>query len=65
MAFPTWLMTTLLLPFVPEHHPWHGRYFTLEEWYHGETDACREMDFLGWLLAVQGLMLLYLTSQVR
>ena len=65
MAIPTWFLTNLLIPFLPEHHKWHGRYFTLQDWYDGQTPECKQLDFIGWLLAVQIVMLAILSAQVR
>lgn len=31
-AAPVWLLTNLACRFVPKTHPWHKRWFTLEDW---------------------------------
>lgn len=52
LALPTWLLTRGLLPFMPKDHPWKGHAFTLEEWAHGQTKACRQFDHCFWVVGV-------------
>ena len=56
-SIPTWAVVRMLYPFLPKSHPWHGRRFTLREWWEGQTDVCRMFDGLFWIhLAVSGAM---------
>ncbi len=48
MSLPTWLLTNLVTPFMPKGHPWHRRYFTLEDWAECQTPMCQEYDFGLW-----------------
>jgi len=49
-ALPTWALTNAFTGsrLVPEKHPWHGRWFTLPEWYRGQTPECRMFDWCLW-----------------
>lgn len=51
-ALPTWLVTLVMLPFLPKTHPWHGRRFTLYDWYEHQTPLCRDFDFVMWINGV-------------
>lgn len=60
LALPTWLLTNLMTPFMKKSHPWHRRYFTLEDWAAGETPMCRETDIGLWLSVIWILIFSFL-----
>ena len=45
-------MTMIMIPFLPKTHPWHGRHFTLEDWYVNATPDCRQFDLTGWMMLI-------------
>jgi len=49
IAFPTWIITRLLGPFLPVTHPWYGRKFTLQHWASHQTSLCRVFDYALWV----------------
>lgn len=49
-----------MIPFMPKHHPWHGRAFTLEDWYSNATPLCRQFDYTGWVLYAAVLLVAFL-----
>lgn len=57
---PTWLLTRLVVPFLPSEHPWKGRRFTLADWRRGQTALCRMFDKVLWVLGVWYLLVLFL-----
>ena len=52
IALPTWVMTMIMIPFLPKTHPWHCRHFTLEDWYVNATPDCRQFDLTGWMMLI-------------
>lgn len=58
-AIPTWFFTaSLIVPFLPKSHPWHGRRFTLGEWHAGRTTYTKFIDFLLWFYGVLAIVIL-------
>lgn len=49
-SLPTWIVTRILIPFLPPSHPWHGRPFTLADWSAKQTDFCRFFDMVLWAM---------------
>jgi hypothetical protein len=49
-ALPTWVMFRISRPLLPKWHPWRHRPFTLQDWYHGETELCKAFDRTGWII---------------
>jgi hypothetical protein len=48
-SLPTWLLTRICCPCLPEDHPWRDRKFTLASWNTGQTDLCHLFDLATWV----------------
>lgn len=61
-CLPTWLCVNIVIKLVllPKAHPWYSRLFTLTDWCLGQTEACRILDYLLWVMAVCFSVAVYL-----
>jgi hypothetical protein len=49
LTLPTWLLTKLLIPYLPESHPWKNRpFFTLKDWSNNSTELNYILSILLW-----------------
>lgn len=49
-AWPSWMLTRALCPFLPKTHPWRGRRFSLKDWYLGRTKFTMDFDTVMWFI---------------
>lgn len=47
-AIPTWCLTNLFVPFLPETHPWKNRFFSLPDWAYGRKGLTKNIDSALW-----------------
>lgn len=55
---PVWLLNSLLEPFLPKRHKWHGKHCSLQEWHDTATEFSVQISIGLW---VSGLCLFYAT----
>jgi len=46
-----------MIPFLPPHHPWYGRRFTLKDWFQGRTETTKVFD-----VVILGSVMVLLTA---
>ena len=62
IALPTWLLLGTMRHFMREDHPWKHRWFTLQDWYNGQTPSCRQFDWVFWWMNFLFLVLAWRMS---
>lgn len=58
-AAPVWLITNLTCRFVPKTHPWHKRWFTLEDWRTRRLSLVKQVDAVMWVTLICVPTILY------
>lgn len=52
LLIPVWLLVTIVLPFFPKSHPWHGKTLTLMSWAHCATPVSVAWSAGVWIMTV-------------
>ncbi len=52
LIVPAWLVSLACVPFLPETHPWHGRWFRLGDFARHATGLSYEFAIVFWVLGI-------------